>query len=177
MSFPQAPQKYDPHWPAIYKAEATAITLACGDFIQRIEHIGSTAIAGMIAKPIIDILISVKQNKLQSLIAPMQKLQFTSRGENGIPSRAYFSKPAGENQLAVHVHCFEEGHEAIDKHIAFRNYLIGHPEVADQYRKLKMEILSKPNIDRDTYQNLKSDFLIQTTALAVEWMKTGKLGI
>jgi len=169
MSFEQFPQEYMPYWPQLFKLEAIAIEGVAADSILRIEHIGSTSIAGMLAKPIIDILVVVKAGAFSSFIKAMEKLNYTSKGENGIAGRRYFSRPQIGTQLGVHVHCFEEGHSEIAKHIAFRNYLISHPHVAKQYQGLKRQILATPEMTRTKYQELKQDFLSQTTKEALTW--------
>ncbi len=169
MNFEYFPEKYNSEWPGMFKIAAAkiknaAVTLA-------VDHIGSTAISGMLAKPIIDILVTVEPGFLDKMVKPMSLLGYQFKGENGISGRAYFTKPKNSQSAAIHVHAFETGFREVKRHLAFRDYLLAHPEIAKNYLDLKLRILSRPNITRDEYQNLKQEFLAKTTTDAVEWQK------
>lgn len=166
MSFEYAPQKYNGNWPEFFHHEAENIKKVCGTAIVEVNHIGSTAIAGLMAKPIVDILISVIKGSLHNLNHPMESLGYVSKGESGIAGRSYFSKNG------FHVHCFEEGHFEIEKHLAFRNYLRAHAETRDEYQALKTKILGKKGITREEYQNFKHEFITEIDKRAASWNRT-----
>jgi GrpB-like predicted nucleotidyltransferase (UPF0157 family)/8-oxo-dGTP pyrophosphatase MutT (NUDIX family) len=167
--FKFAPEKYHGGWPEIFKAEASRILSHCGSTVRRIEHIGSTSVAGLMAKPIIDILIETTPYGMAELAVSMTRLGFLAKGEYGIPGRAYFTRDATNKKMALHVHAFAAGHDAITKHLAFRDYLRAHPAAATKYQNLKVHLLSEPNLTRDQYQTGKSSFISELDVLAQLW--------
>jgi GrpB-like predicted nucleotidyltransferase (UPF0157 family)/8-oxo-dGTP pyrophosphatase MutT (NUDIX family) len=167
--FKFAPEKYHGDWPEIFKIEASHILSHCGSTIRRINHIGSTSVAGLMAKPIIDILIEAAPHGLAELGVSMTRLGFLAKGEYGIPGRAYFTREATNEKMALHVHAFVTGHDAITKHLAFRDYLRAHPAAAAKYQSLKGQLLSEPNMTRDQYQAGKSSFISDLDTLAQAW--------
>lgn len=169
MSFLNAPVDYNPQWPELYKKHAAELMSAASEAILRIDHVGSTSILGMKAKPILDIMVTFKKGSASELVSGFEKLNYNYKGEMGIVGRTYFSRPASEHGLAVHVHCFEEGFSEIKKHLAFVNYLRVHPEVAQAYLQLKNQILAQPEVTRESYQNSKNDFISEVTKKALAW--------
>jgi len=108
---------YDENWAKLYEAEKEILLGVFGDFITDIQHFGSTAVKGISAKPIIDIIAAVTNiNKVDEYNGEMIKQGYTPRGENGIESRRYFVryKPDGENH-ACHIHMYEKGNPHITK--------------------------------------------------------------
>lgn len=101
--------------------------------ITNIHHIGSTSVPGLMAKPVIDILVEVGTiNVVDSYNEAMKKqIGYLPKGENGIPNRRYFSK-GGDNRTHQ-VHVYQQGDEKIASHLMFRDYLITHPKVASEY--------------------------------------------
>ncbi|HDU9762239.1 TPA: GrpB family protein, partial [Klebsiella pneumoniae] len=127
---------YDEMWPALFENERTLLQMTLGKVISRIHHIGSTSVPGLSAKPVIDILIEVANlEELDSLNQAMEGVGYTVRGENGILNRRYFTK--GGSQRSHHIHAFTTGDAQIIKHLAFRDYLIKHNDVAIQYALMK----------------------------------------
>ncbi len=173
MTFANAPVIYDGRWPELFKIEADRLRMAANALIVRVEHIGSTSIAGLRAKPVLDIIIETKPGHLDDLVSELTSFGYTSKGENGIAGRSYFTRAASSesvhDSMAVHVHAFETGHAEIAKHLAFRDYLRAHPDVARAYGLLKSEILAKDGITREAYQDLKSKFVSETSAAALVW--------
>jgi len=121
---------YDPEWPALFEAEAERIRAACGRVVVEIEHIGSTSVPGLAAKPIIDIMPGVEDiaGARARLEAGMRGLGYESLGEYGIPGRLYFRKGVPRSH---HVHVFEVGKPEWRKHLLFRDYLRAHEEARD----------------------------------------------
>ena len=167
--FTNSPVVYDGRWPELFKIEADRVRMAANSVVVRIDHIGSTAVAGLSAKPILDILVEVKVGRLAELAPALVSYGFTSKGENGIAGRSYFSRAATAESLAVHHHAFESGHAELAKHLAFRDYLRAHRDVTRAYDALKNEILARPEITRDAYQDLKSKFVSDTSVAALAW--------
>lgn len=169
MSFELKPVSYNGRWPEFFKIESARIQNTFPNLALKIEHIGSTSIAGLIAKPILDILIEVPTDKLNHLQSPLLGLGYNSKGEFGIPGRSYFSRKNTSSELAVHIHAFEKDHPAILKHIAFRDYLRAHPHIAHEYGTLKEQILSLFDVTRENYQDRKQPFIETINAHAMDW--------
>ncbi len=126
----------DPTWPVQFETERARLASVLGEGVVAIHHIGSTAVPGLAAKPVIDLLVEVRD--LAALDARSEALilcGYTPRGENGIPGRRYFHK--GTPVRTHHLHAFAEGDGALVRHLAFRDYLRAHPETAREYGELK----------------------------------------
>lgn len=148
---------YDPSWPDLYNKEKAKILEACGDKVHTIEHIGSTSVPGLGAKPIVDILLGVKMlSDADEIISAMQRVgyMYKSDFENVMPYRRYFTKP---NQY--HVHTVETGSAFWKRHINFRNYLRISDDDRDNYYKLKLELSKRDWNDRNDYAYAKTDFV------------------
>lgn len=161
---------YDPRWPGLFQAESKLISETLGGLIVSIHHIGSTAVPGLAAKPIIDILLEVKDvNELDSHNSEMEKLGYTPKGELGIPGRRYFSKGAADRTHQIHA--FNAGSSGAVRHLAFRDYLIAHPQIAQEYAELKRKCARECDNDIEKYGALKNDFVKTHEKLALEWMR------
>lgn len=147
---------YSAEWPRLFELEAQRIRAACGDLLPVIEHIGSTAIPGMPAKPILDIMPGLRThaNGLRT-IEPLRQLGYDYHGENGIPGRFYFVLRY-EGRSVVHVHIFEIGTENWERHLLFRDVLRAHPEVVAEYAALKQTLALRFREDRQAYTDAKS---------------------
>lgn len=149
----------DPKWPFVFEDEARALAGLFSSQLIAIYHIGSTAIPGIYAKPVIDILIEVKSiDMIDALDAAMQALDYAPRGEHGIPGRRYFSKEI--NGIHTHhVHIFAQGHPEIARHIRFCDYLRANPEEARAYSQLKRHLAQIYPEDAESYTEAKSPFM------------------
>ena len=148
---------YRDEWPVLYESEQEIIESAIGDHIEDIQHVGSTAIVGMTAKPILDIAIAVENfEKARVCIAPLIALGYTFKGENGIPHRHYFTK--GEH-CTHHIHMVEETSDEWTKLILFRDYLRSDQRVAAEYARLKATLLGRLAGDRVAYQAAKAAYI------------------
>ena len=142
----------------MYKEESEKIRNVLGDIIIDIHHIGSTAIPGIKAKPVIDMLIEVKDIEgVAQHNHKMKELGYEAMGEYGIPKRRFFRK--GGNNRTHHIHIFQAGNEEIERHINFKEYLIAHPDKTREYSKLKEKLVHKYTYDVENYINGKSDFI------------------
>ncbi len=149
---------YNPNWKEMYKEESGKVKNILSDIIIDIHHIGSTAIPGIKAKPVIDILVEVKDIEgVDQYNHKMKELGYEVMGEYGIPKRRFFRK--GGDKRTHHIHIFQVGNEEIERHIKFKEYLIAHPDKAREYSRLKEELANKYTYDVENYTNHKSDFI------------------
>jgi len=149
---------YNSNWKKMYKRESEKIKNTLNDIIIDIHHIGSTAIPGIKAKPVIDILAEVKDiEAVDQYNHEMEELGYEVMGEYGIPKRRFFRK--GGNKRTHHIHIFQAGNEEIERHINFKEYLITHPDKRREYSKLKEKLANKYTYDVESYTNGKSDFI------------------
>lgn len=149
---------YNSNWKEMYKEESEKIKNILNDIIIDIHHIGSTAIPGIKAKPVIDILVEVKNiEEVDQYNHKMKELGYETMGEHGIPKRRFFRK--GGNNRTHHIHIFQTGNEEIDRHINFKEYLVAHPDKAREYSELKEKLANKYNYDAENYTNGKGDFI------------------
>ena len=130
--------EYQEAWPRLFEEEARAIRDACGDRLIGIEHIGSTSIPGLAAKPILDIMpLLVRFAEGFDIVPAMESLGYESRGAWGIERRHYFVKGSPRTH---HVHMYEMGDDEAVRHLLFRDYLRGRPGVAADYERLKRRL-------------------------------------
>lgn len=167
---------YDPRWPEMFEQERLHL-ISClpKDLIKRIEHFGSTAVSGLSAKPIVDILVEVASlDETKQRIVPIleaQRYDYFWRptwGNDTPPFYAWFIKRNNGGNRTHHIHMVESHFEHWDR-LIFRDYLIEHPDVAFEYGNLKMSISCTHQNDRVAYTQAKSDFVRQVTAKALLW--------
>jgi GrpB-like predicted nucleotidyltransferase (UPF0157 family) len=165
---------YDPHWPDLFRAEANELAEILGEEMVAIHHIGSTAIPGIHAKPIIDILVEVEDiERIDAFNQQMTKRGYLPKGEFGIRGRRFFMKGTEENRTH-HVHVFQTGDPEFERHLAFRDYLRAHPEEAQAYSRLKQELARRFPHDIDSYMAGKNDWIKETERKAKAWKKSGR---
>jgi GrpB-like predicted nucleotidyltransferase (UPF0157 family) len=154
--------EYDGAWPVRFTAEADQIRAALGPELRRIEHVGSTSVPGLAAKPVIDIALSVESFDTLD-IAGMEALgyRYVSEYDEETPKRRYFSKPG------FHVHVYEQEQEEFLDYLRFRDYLRTHDEDRDTYGALKVR-LARDHEPAD-YQAAKGPFV----AKLVEMLRRG----
>ncbi len=158
MTTPIIIEEYDPLWPQQFEAIRSRITPVLGAFAAAIEHIGSTAVPGVPAKPIIDLDILLKSSDdLPLVITKLQALGYESRGTLGIPGRQAFPAPA--HDVPHHLYVCLPGSEEYARHIAFRDHLRTHPKEAEAYYSLKRNLSGRFFIDRDAYTQAKTEFI------------------
>jgi GrpB-like predicted nucleotidyltransferase (UPF0157 family) len=162
---------YDPGWVGLFQAESTLLRRVFGGVLVRIEHIGSTSIPGMSAKPIIDIMIEATAlPEVDSLNDDMRELGYAARGEHGIPGRRYFRKGTDLNHTH-HVHVYQTGNPNLLAHAAFRDYLTANPQRALDYRCLKERLAKDHADDPAAYQEGKAALAHEIVQEARAWAK------
>ena len=153
-------------WHQLFAAEAARLSTAAGRHALAIEHVGSTAICGIAAKPIIDIALAVEDiAQVELIVQPFENLGYVYRGENGIPNRHYFRK--GSPFRTHHMHVVELNGEFWNSHLLFRDYLRKHRETAAQYEKLKQELAQKFLENREAYTDGKAAFIENVLKAAI----------
>lgn len=166
---------YDPLWPARFEEEKEHL-LAClpSGLVERIEHFGSTAVPGLPAKPIIDMLVEVSDlDGTRKRIAPILEDQGydyfwrSSWGDDAPPFYAWFIKRGKDGKRTHHIHMVEAHFEHWDR-LLFRDYLREHPEVAQEYATLKLTLSQAYRGDRVAYTQAKTDFIVRVTGIAKE---------
>ncbi|AJQ95054.1 GrpB family protein [Gynuella sunshinyii] len=158
---------YQADWPDAFEQEQTAIlsTLNTNN-IAAIHHIGSTAVEGLCAKPVIDIMLEVHSlTQLDSESAGMQSLGYLIKGENGIEGRRFFLK--GEIHRTHHVHAFIAGSTQVYRHLAFRDYLRMFPAIRDEYGAIKTTGAALYSEDAEQYMQYKEDFIRMHLDIAI----------
>ena len=150
---------YDPRWPGLFEEERLAVEAAVGTWAEEVEHVGSTAVPGLDAKPVIDVMAGVRSlEDSPILVERLAGIGYEYRGEAGIPGRLFFRKLRG-SERTHHLHVFELGGGEWDRHILFRDYLREHPEAAREYARLKRDLAARFYHDREAYTDAKTDFI------------------
>lgn len=163
---------YNPNWPRAFEEEAGKIQATLGDIVHQIHHMGSTAVPGLSAKPVIDILLDVTDlNQLEADSTKMENLGYEVMGAYGIPGRLYFRK--GGEQRTHHVHAYQSGDDHLVRHLAFRDYLRANKAVAEAYGKLKIDIVKRGGLDIEQYCDAKDPFIKHHEAKALLWYGKG----
>ena len=159
---------YNSEWPKLFQNEAIKIQKALGNIINEIHHIGSTSVPDLMAKPIIDIMLDVTSlDLLDDSSHRLENLGYESMGEMGIPGRRYFRK--GGYYRSHQIHAFQSGDPNLDRHLAFRDYLTAHKNIANEYGQLKFNIAKECSDDIDKYWKTKDPFIKHHEALALDW--------
>ena len=156
--------QYNPRWPQKAQNEITKLKklFKNNKWIKDIQHIGSTAVPGLSAKPIIDIYIGVDSIILaQQLIVPIENLGYKFWEENPNNEKMFFVKgmPPFGKKRTHHIHIVEYNSSYWKARILFRDYLINHSDEAMQYERLKKELMIKYTYDREKYTDEKSHFI------------------
>jgi GrpB-like predicted nucleotidyltransferase (UPF0157 family) len=160
---------YNPAWPQLAAAHADRLR-ALGPTLVTVHHIGSTAVPGLAAKPIIDLMPLVTDlANLDQQCARLEALGYEWHGELGIPGRRYctLSDPAGAR--IVQLHCFKIGSPHATRHLAFRDYLRAHPEASRAYETEKRRARDLHPNDSHAYSDEKALWIQATEATALGW--------
>ena len=166
---------YDPAWVGAFEEEAAVLNAVFGQRIVEVHHIGSTAVPGLDAKPIIDILVILDTtDDINSFDRAMEDAGYRVRGEcldatiPGTPGRFYYSKETNGIR-SHHVHVCAKGHGDIFDKLAFRDYLRAHSSKAAAYGELKRRIAAQYRFDNIGYMQAKDGFVKSTLIEARRW--------
>src|SRR3954447_4717383 len=160
---------WDPRWIERFEKMRERLAVALGPLAQRIEHVGSTSIPGMLAKPVVDIQISVPDvDDTEAYRAQIEAQGFELRFiESG---HRYFRPPAGMPR-EFQVHVCEVGSDWERIHLLFRDYLRTHPDVATEYGRMKLRVAAQHKAERIAYNDDKSGFIDAVVPVAGEWAR------
>lgn len=161
---------HSPSWTTAFEHEAAAIVRALDHVVVHVLHIGSTAIPGIVAKPVIDLLAIVPAvDTLDDHSAGLVALGYEALGEFGIPGRRYFRKNAADGTRTHQLHAFATGSREAQRHLDFRDYLRAFPADAAAYATLKQELAARYGSDMRAYSDGKGPFIRAVEARATIW--------
>ena len=165
MAKPIAVVPYSEEWPATFEALKARAESALGALGRRIEHVGSTSVPGLPAKPVIDIDAVIEQeDQLDDVIERLATIGYEFEGEKGVPGRYAFGSPSGSPDHHLYV-CAEDNPE-LHRHLVFRDYLRRHPDEAAAYGKLKQQLAQEDPVDRGAYSDGKTAWIEGALRLA-----------
>jgi len=166
-------EPYNEEWPLLYQELATKLRASLGDAAVRIDHIGSTSIVGLHAKPIIDIQISVKElHRIETYKPMLEAAGFIHRPDNPDLTKRYFREAPGARR--THIHVREDGSWSQQFALLFRDYLRAHPNDRDLYAKTKIELAEMYRDDRPRYVDAKDPVIWEIMLKASKWsQRTG----
>lgn len=167
---------HNPDWSHQADEEAQRIMAGLTFPIIGIYHIGSTSVAGIKAKPILDFVIEVEN--LEDVIggvAEFETLGYEYKGEYGIPGRQFFTRDT-KGDRTHHLHVFQSDHPDIERHIVFRDFLRANPDAAREYEKLKEKLAKRFPKQSGNYTAAKSDFILSMDEVARYWLEQNGSG-
>ena len=151
---------YDEKWKLCFEQIAGELSAALGELALSIEHVGSTSVPGLAAKPIIDIDVVIEdESKLQAVIGALAKIGYQYEGNLGIPGREAFGYEGKTHLMEHHLYVCPKDSPELRRHVAFRDYLRGHPEAVQEYSRIKEEAALLFPHDIDGYINHKGTLI------------------
>ena len=160
MGKPVVVEPYNEEWAADFSAVKAELTDALGYLALRIEHVGSTSVKGLSAKPIIDIDVVIRDvSLLGDVIKALGKKGYVHEGDLGISGREAFKYEGKEHLRKHHLYVCAENSSELKRHITFRDYLRSHPEAVREYSCIKEEGAELFPNDMDKYIEHKSPFI------------------
>jgi GrpB-like predicted nucleotidyltransferase (UPF0157 family) len=159
---------YDPEWPTQFAALGATLRAALGPAALRIDHIGSTAVPGLDAKPVLDVQISVAAlEPMASYRSPLEGLGYAWRADNDDRTKRYFREPPGQRR--THLHVRRQGSWSEQLALLFRDYLRAHLPAAQHYALVKYQLAAQFRDDRAAYTNAKGPVIWELMAAADAW--------
>ena len=151
---------YDEKWKLRFEEIAGELRAALGELALSIEHVGSTSVPGLAAKPIIDIDVVIEdESKLQAVIGALAKIGYQYEGNLGIPGREAFGYEGKTHLMEHHLYVCPKDSPELRRHLSFRDYLRGHPEAVLEYSRIKAEAARLFPHDIDGYINHKGTLI------------------
>jgi GrpB-like predicted nucleotidyltransferase (UPF0157 family) len=153
---------YDPRWPILFEEASAQLKTALGRAILDVHHVGSTAVPGLCAKPILDVLVSVPDfDDAKRLVPQLSELGYEFRPDEEIPDRHYFRRPPGGELRTHHLSLAEPGSRYHRVTLGFRDGLRRHPDLATAYARLKLDLAQRFPRDRPAYIEGKTQFVME----------------
>jgi GrpB-like predicted nucleotidyltransferase (UPF0157 family) len=158
MTTPIIIEEYDPQWPKSFEAIRSRIEAALGRFAAAVEHVGSTAVPGLAARPSIDIDVLLRSNNDRTrVVERLSARGYKHEGTAGVSEREVFESPG--HDILHHLYVCASDRQEFLGHLAVRDYLRRHPDHAEDYARLKRSLSGRLSIDRDAYAQAKSEFM------------------
>jgi len=161
---------YDGRWPGLFEEIADVVAQVLDGLYERIEHIGSTSIPGMTAKPIIDLVVVIRPERLDDVASALARLGFRHEGDRGVPGREAF-RPIDETPASRlprhHLYVCPVGNRSLEEQLAFRDFLRSHTDDARRLSAHKRALCIKHRNDRDLYIKGKSAMVREITRRAM----------
>lgn len=166
---------YDPTWASLFTEIGARLRDALGRVALRIDHIGSTSVPRMAAKPVTDIQVSVASfDPIEAIAGPMEGMGYVFRRGNPELSKRYFREAPGTRLTHIHVRLAGSWSEQFA--LLFRDYLRSHEEEAHWYAEIKYQLAEQYRDDRDGYTDAKGPYLWETMKKADRWnSETGRV--
>jgi GrpB-like predicted nucleotidyltransferase (UPF0157 family) len=153
-------EEYNPNWKELFQEEKNKIEGIFSDILVDIQHIGSTSLEGMFAKPQIDIMVIVSDlERVKALYQQMTYIEYVARGDYSNIGEEYFTKDNKQSYRVVSVHVFQEGNKQIDAILGLRDYLRKNHEAKERYTKIKKDLYTKYPEDYISYNSEKGDLI------------------
>jgi GrpB-like predicted nucleotidyltransferase (UPF0157 family) len=168
---------YDAEWPERVLEISGILTATLAELAVRVEHVGSTSVPGLPAKPILDIdVVYDRGATLAEVVDLLATLGYEHQGDLGIPGREAFRRPSddvpragtGRTWPAHHLYACRDDSSELLRHIAFRDYLRQHPETVREYGELKRRLAQRHATDREAYTEAKTEFVEAILRLAAQ---------
>ena len=165
----------DPGWPAVFQALRECLAEALGSLGRTIHHVGSTAVDGLAAKPILDVVIEMPSRAvLPDIVEVLVGLGYTHEGDKGVHQREAFRQQDGSvprwdgarSWMRHHLYACARDNRALREHLVFRDWLRAHPEDRDAYARLKTDLAVRFGTDREGYTEAKGAFVSRVLARA-----------
>jgi GrpB-like predicted nucleotidyltransferase (UPF0157 family) len=152
---------YDAAWPQEFEQLRDRAAAAVGELAVAIEHVGSTAVPGLAAKPVIDLVVVVEPDRVQAAVDRLSAIGYVHRGNLGVEGREAFDAPEGERRH--HLYVSPTDSEELRAQLAFRDRLRESPALAARYEALKRELAVTFRHDRPGYTEAKTDFVTEAS--------------
>ncbi len=166
--------EYDPAWAESAAAEIARIAAAVGEAAVRIDHVGSTAVPGLAAKPIVDLQLALADVDTRSIhVEPLEGLGYLFAPDPASPDFHFFGLPAARPRTH-HLHVCAAGSEDERRHLAVRDYLRADPEEVAAYAELKRRLVARAPGDRLAYIEGKEEYVAALERRALAWATGGE---
>lgn len=152
--------EYDPEWPGVFEQIRSYVWPAVSDIALNVEHVGSTAVQGLSAKPVIDVRVVVAAREdVPACIERLAGIGYVHRGTLGVPDREAFRRP--DELPRHHLYLSPRDSLSLKNHLGFRDYLRSHPETVQEYGELKVSLACRFPADIDSYIVGKTEFILR----------------
>jgi len=159
---------YDPNWKTEFERIRDYLMEQIGDLVIEIKHVGSTSVPGLCAKPIIDIVAVMESYKVfPQIVSRLEKVGYSHEGDLGIKEREVFKRLIPDDFMDYHFYVYHKDSKENRRQTIFRNALLTHKSIADEYGRLKMRLIEEAAGDRVLYTDSKTGFILGVIEKAI----------